>query len=134
MNVGSLSPIRKGSFEDGLENAMHAEAICSALNDVASSSKTNSHHSGWTSSEDEADAMEQDEEELLRKGSLLEEDEFDEENKDKRRDPSSSSSTLLRLSKTLKLRKPHTQQTDLNIFGLLLNWYSETLAFSFSLF
>ncbi|KAK6132140.1 hypothetical protein DH2020_034131 [Rehmannia glutinosa] len=114
---GSLSPIRKGSFEDGLGNAMHAEAICSALNDVASSSKTNSHHSGWTSSEDEADAMEQDEEgsgserrrsfeehrkahydefhkvkELLRKGSLLEEDEPDEENKDKRRDPSSSSS------------------------------------------
>ncbi|KAL3837705.1 hypothetical protein ACJIZ3_022296 [Penstemon smallii] len=66
---GSLSPTRGGSFE----NAMHAEAIRSALNDVAaaaassSSTKTNSQCSArWTSSEEDeeaSDAMEQDEEE-----------------------------------------------------------------------
>lgn len=60
MHVGSLSPIRGGRCEDGFEDAMHAEAIRSALNDVASSSKDDSHDPGWTTSEDEADAMEQD--------------------------------------------------------------------------
>lgn len=60
---GSLSPVR-GSFNDLVDNAEHAEAIRHALNDVASSSRNNAQRSGgWTSSEDEGDAMEQDDEE-----------------------------------------------------------------------
>ncbi|CAA3001692.1 phosphatase inhibitor 2 isoform X1 [Olea europaea subsp. europaea] len=60
MNIGSLSPIR-GSFEDSFGDSTHADAIRSALNDVASSSKNKPHRSGWTSSEEE-DGMDQDEE------------------------------------------------------------------------
>ena len=63
--VGSLSPIR-GSFDaciDDENQVMQAEAIWTALNDVASSSRKGTGRStGWTSSEDEADAMEQDDE------------------------------------------------------------------------
>jgi len=106
---GSISPIR-GSLEDGPGDAMHAEAIRSALHDVASSSKNNSRQSGWTSSEDETDAMDQDDdedidsdrnasfreqrrahydefrkvEELRRKGSVLEDTSDEDENGEKK--------------------------------------------------
>ncbi|XP_059667053.1 protein phosphatase inhibitor 2-like isoform X3 [Cornus florida] len=58
---GSLSPIR-GSFDDYADDAVPAEVVRFALNDVVSSSKNKSRSDGWTSSEDEADAMDEDDE------------------------------------------------------------------------
>ena len=48
------------SFEEGTANSVHGDEKGSALSDVASSRRYNSHRSGWTSSEDEADAMDED--------------------------------------------------------------------------
>lgn len=62
--LGSLSPIWD-SFEDGTGDAIHAEAIRSALNDVASSSISKPGCTGWTSSEDETEAMDEDKEGLI---------------------------------------------------------------------
>ncbi|PPS19431.1 hypothetical protein GOBAR_AA01137 [Gossypium barbadense] len=58
---GSLSP-RGRSFNDCVID-VDAEELCSALKDVASSSrKTTGQSGGWTSSDDEADPMDHDEE------------------------------------------------------------------------
>ncbi|KQK06893.1 protein phosphatase inhibitor 2 isoform X3 [Brachypodium distachyon] len=53
---GSLSPTRP--FDKCLDETVNAEAILTALNGVASSSKSDAKDDGWASSDDDADAME----------------------------------------------------------------------------
>ncbi|XP_038708996.1 protein phosphatase inhibitor 2-like isoform X1 [Tripterygium wilfordii] len=117
---GSLSPIC-GSFDECAGDAMRAEELMTALNDVASSSGNSTRRpTGWISSEDEADPMEQDGDsesdrsanfkkhrqahydeflkvkELRRKGSFLEDEDDDVEDKDGKCDSSSSLSAGVR--------------------------------------
>ncbi|XP_019195436.1 PREDICTED: protein GLC8 [Ipomoea nil] len=129
---GSLSPVRH-SFDDCPDNGIHAEAIRSALNDVASSSKDKLRPIGWPESDDEAAEMDEDDEgsdwergkvfreqrrvhydeylrvkELLGKGSYME-DESDEENngveKQGGRHHSSSSSSLTAGIKDIEIKE-----------------------------
>lgn len=62
--IGSLPPTRASFDEcvDYVSDAMDAEELRTALNNVASSSKQTTVLSGWSSSEDEADPMEQEDE------------------------------------------------------------------------
>ncbi|XP_058104843.1 protein phosphatase inhibitor 2-like [Magnolia sinica] len=135
---GSVSPVR--NFNNCMGNAEHADAIRSALNDVASSSIMYPPKSEGWASEDEADAMEQDDEdfdadrdglsfkdlrrahydefwkvkELLQKGSLMDdEDEYD-NGKEKRKDQCNSSSSLTGGMRAIDIEgetsPPHQQQ------------------------
>ncbi|KAM0901438.1 hypothetical protein ACQ4PT_019985 [Festuca glaucescens] len=65
---GSLSPTRP--FDKCLEETVNAEAILTALNGVASSSKNDSKDDDWATSDDDADAMEHDDDSEGDKGSV----------------------------------------------------------------
>ncbi|KAL2540139.1 Uncharacterized protein Adt_01117 [Abeliophyllum distichum] len=156
-NDVSLSP-RRGSFEDGHGDALDAEAICSALNDVASSSNNSSGPSGWTSSEDEVDTMDQDDEdsdfkehrrahydefqkvkELRRKGSFLK-DESKGEVEDSGKDRSCDTSSLLTAGvKDMKIVESSMSQWILgslrnNINCLFVIFIAVLLSYAFSIF
>uniref|UniRef100_A0ACD5X8C5 Uncharacterized protein n=1 Tax=Avena sativa TaxID=4498 RepID=A0ACD5X8C5_AVESA len=64
----SLSPTRP--FDKCLDETVNAEAILTALNGVASSSKNDSKDDDWATSDDDADAMEHDDDSEGDKGSV----------------------------------------------------------------
>ncbi|QCD94878.1 Protein phosphatase inhibitor 2 IPP-2 [Vigna unguiculata] len=138
----SLSPVR-GSFDaciDDKNRTMHAEAIWTALNDVASSSQKGTGQSGgWTSSEDESEAMEQDDDdsetdrsvsfkehrkahydeflkvrELRQKGSLLEDESDEDSNSERCKAEKCESSSLSDSVKEMEIKGKKSSTSPAN--------------------
>ncbi|KAJ4706063.1 protein phosphatase inhibitor 2-like [Melia azedarach] len=131
----SPSP-RRGSFDefiDSMGDAMDAEELRTALNDVASSSRKTTGKSGWTSSEEEADPMEEEDEdtggmsfrehrkahyneflkvkELRQKGSVLDDEEEDDASAKENDGTCDSSSSLSAGVKCLDIDGDNTTTT-----------------------